>query len=501
MSRLLIKTIAQVLLGAGWLFAGSVLAAAGKVDFVIGDTVAKSADGKERQLVKGADINAGDTIITRANGRAQLRMSDDSYFSFTPNTEFAVKEFTYGGRTDGNEKAIYGLLKGAMRTVSGLVGRVNKQAYSITTPTATVGIRGTGGEIQVTDDFTIVRGSSGTWVLQNQFGSLEVGAGQAAIATRTGAPTQTQQGPQVSAQQPNRQQRQRDTSETVSSADTVKDGQRINLPKAIQFVKSGDFGLAVEGIDLKGGSGQQTVPGGLNGTDVAVDNPQNPTLFGRGELVDNTVSIVGFSRGTAQVASGNERGAFVNPSTGQPEIYWGRFTNGTVTLARTENGIVTQTVSRTLTANQGVHAIYGIPTPIANMPTTGSATFTLFGHTNPTVFDGSFAPGSFTSSSANVNFGTRQIAFSGISTTFGSVTYMAQGTVPFTGSGINGNLGVFSPSGSIQGGQPCTGATCSAIINGGFGGAGATSFGVTYSIRRTDVAPTNSIDGAAVYKR
>src|SRR3990170_2668745 len=77
--------------------------------------------------------------------------------------DFAVGDARATGR-DGSERGVFGLLRGALRTVTGLIGRVNRDAYLIQTPTATVGIRGTGGIIEVlADGTTRITGTSGIW--------------------------------------------------------------------------------------------------------------------------------------------------------------------------------------------------------------------------------------------------------------------------------------------------------------------------------------------------
>ncbi|HKI63874.1 MAG TPA: FecR family protein, partial [Burkholderiales bacterium] len=146
-------------------FAGNAGASAGRIDFSIGGVVATRPDGQQRPLAKGAELQNGDTIRTN-DGRAQIRFPDGAYVSLQPNTVFGVKEYNYEGKTDGKERGFFSLLKGAMRAVTGLIGRVNRSTYQITTPTATVGIRGTGGLIAVLPDgSTLIRGSSGIWSL------------------------------------------------------------------------------------------------------------------------------------------------------------------------------------------------------------------------------------------------------------------------------------------------------------------------------------------------
>ena len=121
---------------------------------------AVGTNGQSRTLTKGATLDSGDTVRTD-NGRAQLRFTDGAYVSLQPNTEFGIKEYKFEGKTDGTEKGFFSLVKGALRTVTGLVGRNTRGAYQIQTATATVGIRGTGGLIEVQPDGLIVAGGRG----------------------------------------------------------------------------------------------------------------------------------------------------------------------------------------------------------------------------------------------------------------------------------------------------------------------------------------------------
>ena len=168
-----------ITLAVAMTLAGPALAnTAARVDFAIGAVTATGKDGQARQLIKGGEVLSGDRVVT-ANGRAQLHFTDGAFVSLQPNTTFEVREYRYEGKTDGSEKGIFGLLRGAMRTVTGLIGRVNRSAYQIQTPTATVGIRGTGGIIEVlADGTTRITGDSGIWVLKKKnYEALEVPAG------------------------------------------------------------------------------------------------------------------------------------------------------------------------------------------------------------------------------------------------------------------------------------------------------------------------------------
>jgi hypothetical protein len=122
-------------------------APAARVDFAVGNVTAVAPNGQSRSLTKGAQIGEGETINTNS-GRAQVRFTDGAYVSLQPASEFRIDQYRFEGKADGKEKGFFSLLKGGLRTITGLVGRNNKQNYQISTTVATIGIRGTEYTIQ-----------------------------------------------------------------------------------------------------------------------------------------------------------------------------------------------------------------------------------------------------------------------------------------------------------------------------------------------------------------
>ncbi|MBL8385568.1 MAG: FecR domain-containing protein, partial [Burkholderiales bacterium] len=148
--------------------------AVARVDFAAGNVTAQGTDGRARQLTKGAEVRVGETVSTQ-NGRAQMRFSDGAYVSLQPQTDFKIDNYVFEGRGTPNESAVMSLLKGGMRTITGLIGRTNRDGYRLQTSTATVGIRGTqysitydaGGSVTmfVADGAIAVSNQSGTTVV------------------------------------------------------------------------------------------------------------------------------------------------------------------------------------------------------------------------------------------------------------------------------------------------------------------------------------------------
>lgn len=117
-------------------------AAAGRVEFAIGSPMAAGRDNRARPLAKGAAIYEGDLISTGA-GRVQLRFSDGGFMSLQPQTQFKVEQYRYAGKQDGTERGIFNLVKGGMRTITGLIGKKENKNYRVHTKVATIGVRGT----------------------------------------------------------------------------------------------------------------------------------------------------------------------------------------------------------------------------------------------------------------------------------------------------------------------------------------------------------------------
>ncbi|QDQ26986.1 hypothetical protein FNU76_11775 [Chitinimonas arctica] len=155
---------------------------AGRVQFVNGavSVVGVGAGGVTRTPKKGDVISEGEFINTGPDGNMQIRMNDDGIVAVRPNTRLRIDIFQYQGKQDGSENSVFSLLKGGFRAITGAVGRLNKDKYSVQTPTATIGIRGTDHE-----PFFIPEGST-------EFGSAPAGTydkvnvGQARIQTAAG---------------------------------------------------------------------------------------------------------------------------------------------------------------------------------------------------------------------------------------------------------------------------------------------------------------------------
>jgi hypothetical protein len=437
--------------------------AAGLVDFAVGDAQATGADGQARVLAKGGEINAGDRILTN-QGRVQIRFSDGAYVSLQPNTTFEVRQYRFSGKTDGSEKGVFGLLRGALRTVTGLIGHVNRDAYQIQTPTATIGIRGTGGIIEVlADGTTRITGTSGIWLLQNTRDSLEVPAGTVGEAgpNQNEPPKETTEQPVLPPPQPI-QVAGVDTLPPAAGPATYVAGNQV--PMAPNCSGGCELAYAI----------QQNGFGGVGA--LPATDPVGLTQGPPGQLLSFTVD------GQAMTLTGTT----VEFGAADGIVAWGRWV-GSATI----NG-------QPWTGFQSLPYVFGLPTPMSDL-TASSATFTyhLIGATAPTdgtnvgivtggTLVGAFGPTpkvgidlslSIAGQAYNINSGGATIPVSG-----------AGPYAPFSASGV----GTTSSTGG------CAVAPCSTQVVGHFMGPGATHAGFTYSVFPY---PGPTIVGAAAFKR
>jgi hypothetical protein len=140
--RIATKAFAALLLAGA---CGLALAAqvAGTVIHVSGPLMAQKADGKVKVLAARSEVEQGDTLVSEKNTYAQIKFIDNSEITLKPNTTFKVEAFAFDPGKPEGDSASFNLVKGGLRSVTGLLGKRNKEKFQLKTPTATIGIRGT----------------------------------------------------------------------------------------------------------------------------------------------------------------------------------------------------------------------------------------------------------------------------------------------------------------------------------------------------------------------
>ncbi len=114
---------------------------AGKVLVVAGAATLERA-GRQVALQPGTTVESGDVLAVGERSALQVRFSDESIVALRANSQFRIEDYRFAGNAE-SDRSLMGLLKGGMRTITGLIGKASPKNYGVRTATATIGIRGT----------------------------------------------------------------------------------------------------------------------------------------------------------------------------------------------------------------------------------------------------------------------------------------------------------------------------------------------------------------------
>ena len=126
---------------------------AGVVVMASGNTSALGFDQVVRPLGRRADVLVGDKLTTGPDAQLQVRMKDGAMIALGPDAQFIIKAYSDDATGDKKDEAVLSLVQGGLRTIS---GGIEKSAYRLETPVATLGIRGTVFDVYVKGDGTTV---------------------------------------------------------------------------------------------------------------------------------------------------------------------------------------------------------------------------------------------------------------------------------------------------------------------------------------------------------
>ena len=455
MRRALIALLAFV-------WAGTAAAAtAGVFQFVAGDVRIVSAPGNERAARKGALISVGELIATADKSTAQIKMGDGAIVVVQPRSRLTVAAFQFTGVEDGSERVVFRLEQGGFRSVTGAIGQTHKSSYSIETPIAHMGVRGTDHE-----SYYFPPGSSENPGAYNKVNTgltfIRTPAGEVLIApNQVGYVRSAQDVPGLLPSIPgffNRAIAPRSSQWQSPPRDQPR-------PPVVQSV------MTTDGLNLSnlGASQPGLAPAG-EGSAAGFSERVGGTFFGRSAInpvIATNGAVLGNAGGDAAFG-----------------VDWGSWQGGAPTVnGATAVGSVHFIHSTQLTnaAQLGVLAANGV-----------SATYNYLGGPNPTNQAGT--QGAINSWSASVNFATQTITNYAVSATVGTNVWNASGSGSIAqfsgGSGINLN-------GSCAGCTAAPQTAANGTAHGAFVGSAAEKMITSFGLK----SGTQAISGAGYLGR
>ncbi|MDQ0314249.1 FecR family protein [Amorphus orientalis] len=136
--------------------AGASGAAAQPDEIGVSSTVVRqvtgNAGGSVRSLSVGSGVFRDETVTTGAKSNTQILFLDETSLNIGPQSAVMLDRFVYDGSGQASDVTVE-ITRGALRFVS---GSSRPQSYTIQTPVATIGVRGTILDIFVRPGFVIV---------------------------------------------------------------------------------------------------------------------------------------------------------------------------------------------------------------------------------------------------------------------------------------------------------------------------------------------------------
>ncbi|MCD6433692.1 MAG: FecR domain-containing protein [Sulfurimonas sp.] len=157
--KFLIKLILIVLFFGAALFSRDVATITG-----LKGKVFVERDGQNIEVNLGDRLQEKDTVTTASKAKVQIIFKDDTIITIGKNSNFSINEYLFEENQESVAK--FAILKGAMRTITGRIGKIAPDKFSVVAKTATIGIRGT--------NFTILLGEDDTIQVYCAYGAISV---------------------------------------------------------------------------------------------------------------------------------------------------------------------------------------------------------------------------------------------------------------------------------------------------------------------------------------
>jgi hypothetical protein len=154
-----------------------------RVYVVNGKVFVSQGKNPAHRVIANETIVSDTQVNTVDNSSALLRFEDGQVVTMQANSTFHVREYHYDAKQIENSSIDFSMLKGGLRFVTGLIGQQRKQAFRLSTPNATIGIRGTDFMLNMVDHSIYSQVLTGSISMTNAAGAASVGAGQTAIVT------------------------------------------------------------------------------------------------------------------------------------------------------------------------------------------------------------------------------------------------------------------------------------------------------------------------------
>lgn len=164
----------------------SVWAAGGYVYETKGDVSIATGKEASHPAVKNSKVMTNTVVSTGEQSHAILKFEDGQIVAMQANTAFSVREYRFEPKKIENSNVVFSTLKGGLLFITGLIGQRSKKSFRLTTPNATIGVRGTEFMVVMIDGALYGKVISGSVSMNNKAGAAIFKAGQFILASSPG---------------------------------------------------------------------------------------------------------------------------------------------------------------------------------------------------------------------------------------------------------------------------------------------------------------------------
>ena len=165
-----------------WVYSASAWAAGGYVHEAVGEVLVAVGKNPSRPVVKNSEITSNTIVTTGEKSHSVLRFEDGQIVAMQANSAFNVGEYRFEQKNVERSNIVFSSLKGGLLFITGLIGKRSKQSFRLTTPNATIGVRGTEFMVVMVDGALYGKVISGSISLSNNAGDTAFEAGQTILA-------------------------------------------------------------------------------------------------------------------------------------------------------------------------------------------------------------------------------------------------------------------------------------------------------------------------------
>ena len=182
------------------LCAGNAFAQAAYVHGMTGSATATTGT-TQRALKIGDTVETGSTVSTGDKSSAVIKFEDGQVMALAERSSFRIVDYRYNKQRVSQSSAVFTLLQGGLRFISGVIGSTNRNSFRMNVGTATIGIRGTDGTVTYDTVTQAINAavSAGALAMETPQGTQSIGVGNFSSFSPGQSPTAPQPTAQATA--------------------------------------------------------------------------------------------------------------------------------------------------------------------------------------------------------------------------------------------------------------------------------------------------------------